>query len=139
SDGPATVTLYVLQTEVDAYNTYVNSNSLGLPLLPANASDRAASNIVITQYAGLASAGAAGPLALYDNTSVELIPSSAITASSNRTYWTISVKVTGFLLFFIHTRATQLAIELVNITAKIRGQFTTVDWLTGEKNAGGCF
>ncbi|HTN45196.1 MAG TPA: GEVED domain-containing protein, partial [Flavipsychrobacter sp.] len=61
SSGAATVTIYALQSEFNAYNSYVTSNSLSLPLLPTSASDPNASNIVVTQWHGSASAASAGP------------------------------------------------------------------------------
>ncbi|MBS1776330.1 MAG: hypothetical protein JSS64_08640, partial [Bacteroidetes bacterium] len=53
TNGPATVTLYVLQSEFNAYNAWVTANSPSTPLLPSGPSDVThIPNIVVTQYHG---------------------------------------------------------------------------------------
>jgi hypothetical protein len=140
SDGPATVTLYVLQSEFDAYNNYVTNNTLSLPLLPTGPTDATGmNNIVITQYHGLASDGSYGPLGLYANTNVDLIPNSSITKSSNGTYWTLTFPVTGFSGFFIHTGNAPLSIDLVTISAVNAGHRNRVNWSTASEKEGDYF
>jgi hypothetical protein len=140
SDGPGTVTLYVLQSEFDAYNNYVTNNSLSLPLLPTGPTDATGmNNIVITQYHGLASAGSYGPLGLYANTNVDLIPNSSITKSSNGTYWTLTFPVTGFSGFFIHTGNAPLSIDLMSIAATNMGHRNRVNWSTASEKDGDYF
>ncbi|RYZ34967.1 MAG: hypothetical protein EOP49_33985, partial [Sphingobacteriales bacterium] len=83
----ATVTIYALQSEFDAYNTYVTANSLSLPLLPNSPTDLAAvPNIVVTQYHGGALAGTTGPAGLYNAAQEEYIPNSSISATWSGQY-----------------------------------------------------
>jgi predicted outer membrane repeat protein len=78
--GAGTVSLYVAQTEFTAYNTYVTSHSLGLPLLPTGGSNTAGmANIVITRFGGLPNAATTGPGGQYSGSNKLLIPASAIT------------------------------------------------------------
>jgi hypothetical protein len=132
--------LYVLQSEFDAYNNYVTNNTLSLPLLPTGPTDATGmNNIVITQYHGLASDGTYGPLGLYANTNVDLIPNSSITKSSNGTYWTLTFSVTGFSGFFIHTGNAPLSIDLVTISAVNAGHRNRVNWSTASEKEGDYF
>jgi hypothetical protein len=93
----------------------------------------------VTQYHGAASAGTAGPYGLYSGANVQLIPNSAITATSNGTYWTVTFPVTGFSGFFIHTGSTPLLIDLKTISAKNVGSKNRVDWSTASEAAGDMF
>jgi hypothetical protein len=140
SNGPATVSLYVLQSEFNAYNSFVLANNPGLPLLPTSPTDVIGiSNIVLTQYHGAASAGTAGPFGLYSNANVQLIPNSFITATSNGTYWTLTFPVTGFSGFFVHTGSTPLIIDLKSISATNIGSRNRVDWSTASEALGDMF
>lgn len=140
SSGAATVTLYVLQSEFNAYNSYVTSNSLSLPLLPTSPTDVVGmGNIVVTQYHGSASAGSAGPGGLYSNANVELIPNNAITKSSNGTYWTLTFPVSGFSGFYVHTGSSPLNVHLSTISAVNIGTRNRVDWTTATEMAGDYF
>ena len=135
SNGPATVTLYVLQSEFTAYNSWISANSSSLPLLPTSGADPNISNIVITQWHGDALDSNIGPGGLYAGPAT-FIPNSSITASTNGTYWTLTFPVTGFSGFFIHTGASPLPIHLTSITANNFGNRNRIDWMTvEEKNA----
>lgn len=140
SDGPATVTIHALQTEFDAYNTWVTTNGSSLPLLPANATDPNSSNIVITQYHGDALDSNTGPAGLYDiSNGVTYIPNSSITVtppSTGSNYWTMQFPVTGFSGFFIHTGNGPLEISLTSIAASNHGNKNRVDWMMAEAKAG---
>lgn len=140
SPGPATVKLYALQSEFDAYNNYVTSNGLNLPLLPTGPSDLAGiANIAVTQFHGSALNGNSGPGGLYDVTNYSFIPNSSITANWTGSYWTLSFPVTGFSGFFIHSGGHPLDIELKHITAANFGKRNRVDWTTGKETAGDYF
>ncbi|RYZ55556.1 MAG: hypothetical protein EOP49_02605, partial [Sphingobacteriales bacterium] len=139
SNGAAAVTIYALQSEFDAYNNYVTGNNLSYPLLPANPSDPAVSNIAITQYHGNTAAGTTGPLGLYDATQAELIPAGSITKTWNGQYWAMTFPVTGFSGFFIHTGAGPLKLDLRSITAVNAGNRNRVDWTTAKEEAGDRF
>src|SRR5690606_40612926 len=81
NNGAATVTLYVLQTEFDAYNAWLLANSSSLPQLPTSLSDMTnAANIVIAQFHGDANAANSGPLGLNDGTKVEVYDLDAVAA-----------------------------------------------------------
>jgi len=136
TNGPATVTLYALQSEFTAYNSYVTSNSLSLPLLPTGPSDATGiSHIVITQYHGDATAGTQGPFGLYSNANVELIPNSAITVTPvGTTYWKMTFPVSGFSGFFIHSGSSPLDIKLASIAAANYGSRNRVDWTSADES-----
>jgi hypothetical protein len=138
SSGPATVTLYALQSEFNAYNSYVTSHSLSLPLLPTSGTDPNMSNIVVTQWHGNAAAGTAGPGGLYAGPAT-YIPNNAITKSSNGTYWTLTFPVSGFSGFYIHTGASPLSIRLASIAATNYGTRNRVDWMTSDEKEVGRF
>ena len=140
STGPATVTLYALQSEFTAYNSYVTSNSLSLPLLPTGPLDVAGmSNIKITQFHGSAFAASTGPLGLYDATNVSFITNNNITVTWSGQYWAMTFPVTGFSGFFIHSGNSPLAIDLGAISATNSGNRNRIDWHTISESAGDKF
>lgn len=130
NNGPATVTLYVLQSEFDAYNSWLASNASALPQLPTSLSDLAnASNILITQYHSHANDAYTGPSGFYDASTAQLI-SSNIIATPNVTggYWEIKFPVSGFSGFFIHSGSGPLMIQLRSIHAVNVGARNRVNW-----------
>ncbi|RYZ54490.1 MAG: T9SS type A sorting domain-containing protein, partial [Sphingobacteriales bacterium] len=140
SDGPATVTLYALQSEFTAYNNYVTANSLNLPLLPTGPADVTGTlNIVVTQYHGDALDGTTGPAGLYDATLQQFIPNSNIVTVWNGQYWAMTFPVTGFSGFFIHSGSSPLEIDLDRIMATNQGSRNRVDWSTKSENGGEIF
>jgi hypothetical protein len=129
-----------LQSEFNAYNSYVTANSLGLPLLPTGPADLSGiSNIAVTQFHGAASAGTTGPFGLYSNANVELIPNAAITKVWTGSYWSLTFPVTGFSGFFIHSGTTPLAIDLKSISAVNIGHRNRIDWSTAAEKNGDYF
>jgi hypothetical protein len=140
SSGPATVTLYALQSEFTAYNNYVTSNSLNLPLLPTGPLDVAGmANIKITQFHGNALAGTTGPLGLYDATNVSFITNNNITVTWSGQHWAMTFPVTGFSGFFIHSGTSPLAIDLSSISAINSGNRNRIDWSTVSESVGDKF
>lgn len=141
SNGAATVTLYALQSEFDAYNNYITNNVPTWPKLPTGPSDNAGkTNISVTQYHGTPASGTNGPGGQYNAGQSELIPNSAITTSWNGTYWTLSFPVSGFSGFFITTGSnTPLAIDLKDIRARNTGEQNEVSWTTATEDAGDYF
>jgi hypothetical protein len=140
TNGPATVTLYALQSEFNAYNSYVTTNNLSLPLMPTGPADvTGMGNIVITQFHGSASAGTQGPLGLYSSANVSFIQNSSITKTPIGNYWKLTFPVTGFSGFFIHTGATPLAIDIARISATNVGSRNRIDWTTATEAAGDRF
>ncbi|WP_118975964.1 Ig-like domain-containing protein [Taibaiella koreensis] len=142
SDGAATVELYALQSEFDAYNTYVAAHTLGLPLLPTGPSDSAGkANIIVAQYHGTPASGTSGPGGQYNAGQSEQIPNNMITTSWNGSYWTLAFPVNGFSGFFISTAdiGTPLVIRLKDISARNAGSRNIVDWQTAAEDAGDYF
>lgn len=138
SNGSAVVKLYATQAEFDAYNTYITSNALFQPLMPAGPADAAGiSNLMIIQFHGAASAGTNGPGGQYDSAQRELIPNSAISTTWNGHYWTLSFPVSGFSGFFISTgNMVPLAVTLKDISARNIGAHNRVDWTTATEQEG---
>ena len=139
NNGPAVVTLYALQSEFNAYNSYVTTNSLTLPLLPTGPTDPNISNIVITQFHGSALAASTGPLGLYDAQNSTFITNNNITVAWTGNYWTMTFPVTGFSGFFIHSGSTPLLIDLAEISAVNVGKRNRVDWSTASEQRGDVF
>jgi len=143
SDGPAMVTLYVLQSEFDAYNNWLIANTSPLPLLPTHAGDLLnAANIMITQYHSNANDTTTGPSGLYDVTTAEVIPNSSIMItppSGPITYWTLKFPVSGFSGFFIHSGSGPLSIDLKTISAVNVGEKNRINWMTESETDGTFF
>src|SRR5690606_21565274 len=140
SDGPGTVTIYALQSEFNAYNSYITANNLTYPLLPTSATDAAGiANIVVSQFHGSYDTVGTGPLGLYDVSQVALIPNSSITATSNGTYWTLTFPVSSFSGFFIHTGSSPLPIKLESFTARNEGERNRLQWNTVSEERGDYF
>ena len=136
----ATITLYALQSEFNAYNSYVTTNSLGLPLLPTGPTDvLGMSNIVVTQFHGGALAGTSGPLGLYNSQNSTFITNGNITPMWTGQYWSITFPVNGFSGFFIHTGNTPLFIGLRDISAANIGKRNRIDWSTLTEQKGDVF
>ena len=117
----ATITLYFLQSEFDAFNAVRGS----YPALPSSPSDPAAVNLRVTQYHGLPAPphnnGNPAP-GYYTGTSVYIVPSSA---TWNATYlrWEVSFPVTGFSGFYVHSN-TRFPLNIA------------VNWFTGSRQGG---
>lgn len=101
---PGIITLYVLQSEFDAYNASIAGSSV--PTLPNGPSDVSKiSNIIVSHYYGQIDQGSTGPLMLYDASNVSYIPNSSITATWHPSgYWSITFPNVDFGgLYVIHT------------------------------------
>jgi hypothetical protein len=137
TNGSATVTLYALQSDFTAYNNYVTTNNLGLPLLPTSPTSPNVANVRITQFHGNALAGNSGPLGLYNAQSSSFITN--VTTTWTGQYWAMTFPVTGFSGFFIHTGATPLVIDLRDISAVNVSSRNRIDWSTTNEKAGDRF
>ena len=136
---PATIKLYFLQSEFDAYNVNAAANSL--PLLPANPTDPAVNNIIIEQYHGGPASGNSGPGGVYDANNKTII-STNITKTWNAAnqYWEISFPVTSFSGHFLKAAiVTPLALRLGTINAVNTGKSNLVTWTTVHEDAGDYF
>ncbi|WP_118975319.1 Ig-like domain-containing protein [Taibaiella koreensis] len=135
SNGTAMVKIYALQSEFDAYNTYIASHSSGWPLLPTGPADTAGkANISVLQFHGLPSSGIDGPGGQYDAAQQELVANSQITTTWNGNYWTLAFPVSGFSGFFITSGTnTPLPVSLKEISAKNIGSRNEVTWSTARE------
>src|SRR5690606_29124577 len=137
NNGAATVTLYVRQTEFDAYNAWLLANSSSLPQLPTSLSDMTnAANIVIAQFHGDANAANSGPLGLYDGSMVEYIASVTAVPNVSGGYWELSFPVSGFSGFFITSDNSPLSVKLKQISATNVGTRNRVDWTSASEEVG---
>lgn len=137
TNGSATVTLYALQSDFTAYNNYVTTNNLGLPLLPTTPASPNVANVKITQYHGNALAGTSGPLGMYNAQNSSFITN--VTTTWTGQYWAMTFPVTGFSGFFIHTGATPLVVDLRDISAVNVGSRNRIDWSTVSEEKGDIF
>ncbi|HUM51081.1 MAG TPA: T9SS type A sorting domain-containing protein, partial [Chitinophagales bacterium] len=115
SSGAANVTLYVPQSEYNAYNTAVASNYPHLPSSPSDALNM--NNLVITQYHGTSVSHLPGT---YSGTT-EYLQSPAVinTWNSSTNMWEINFNVTAFSGIFLHTLQNfALPVELLNFSGK---------------------
>ncbi|WP_431215429.1 T9SS type A sorting domain-containing protein [Puia sp. P3] len=127
ASAQATVTLYYSQSDFDAYNTYVTSHGLAMPLLPTNGTDNG--NVRITQYHG-SFTGSAAP-ANYSQGTESIIPFVAWDATDG--WWTVSFPVAGFSGFFLSTMSGPLPLTLLNFTAVAQGGTNLLKWQTTDE------
>jgi Leucine-rich repeat (LRR) protein len=123
----ATITLYYAQSDFDAYNTYVTSHSLSLPLLPSGGLDNG--NIIITQYHG-SFIGTSSP-ANYSQGSELIAPSVAWDATNN--WWTLTFPVSGFSGFFLNSGSIPLPLTLLQFTGVPQGYQVNLQWQTTDE------
>src|SRR5690606_5684962 len=97
NNDTATLILYATQAEMNAYNAMAGS----FPLMPANPTDANMQNIRITKYEG----------SPFSTPSAVIIPSNIVW---NATYsrWEITIQVSSFSDFYIHTGSHPLEIKL---------------------------
>jgi Leucine-rich repeat (LRR) protein len=125
----ATVSLYYTQSDFDAYNTYVTSHSLNLPLLPSGGADNG--NIIIAQYHG-SFTGTSSP-DNYNQGSQVIKPIAAWDATDN--WWTVTFPVSGFSGFFLSTGNIPLPLTLLQFTGAPQGYQVNLQWqTTAEQN-----
>lgn len=140
SNGTATVKIFVLQSEFDAYN----ANTNGFPALPTGPSDAAGiSNIAITAFHGLPGDGTTGPGSQYDGAQRELVMPSAITTVWNaaNNWWELSFTVSGFSGFFVHGNTNfPLHVSLQAFSGRMTGAHTAqLDWSVNQAAPGDRF
>jgi hypothetical protein len=120
TNGPATVTLYALQSEFTAYNAATGV----YPLMPITGSntDPNIPNVRVTKYVGTPFTG---------GTNAALLTPTSVVWNATNSYWEITVSIGSFSSFYIHT-GTQgpLDIELRSISATNVGSRNRVDWVT---------
>lgn len=128
STSTATITLYALQSEFDAYN----AAAYGYPMLPTGGVDNGM--VKITQFHGTGTAPGN-----YTGTAEVIIPTVSWDATNN--WWVMTFTATGSGGFYIHTAWTNdpLVITLANIKATNVGTINRIDWETASEDAGDAF
>jgi hypothetical protein len=132
STATATVTLYFLQSEFNAYNAVVNNPSAELPTSASDALGKA--NLTITQFHGSGTApgnysGWTGP----GPASVLISPgSSNVVWNSAKNWWEVSFPVTGFSGFYV-TGPTSLPLPVVleHFGGMLQGTGVLLNWQVG--------
>lgn len=125
STSEATIKLYFLQSDFDAYNSYVTGHGSGLPLLPTGGIDNG--NTKVTQFHGTGTAPGN-----YIGSSVLISPSVAWNATSNS--WELTFPVTGFSGFYISTANSALPLTLLSFNATSKNNNVILDWQTSNED-----
>ena len=124
STAEATVILYFTQQDFDAFNAYIATNGLPIPLLPTNGVDNG--NVRITQYHGTFS-GTANP-ANYSQGSTIIQP--AVSWDAIADWWVVSFPVTGFSGFFLGSGSVPLPLTLLKFSAVRQNGSDYLSWST---------
>lgn len=128
---PAAVTVYMLQSEIDNYNT----NNDTFPDI-----DAALSNLKITAYHNAAMSGGDGPDG-HDTADAELITPTTATFNAAADRWEVTFATTGFSGFYVHTSPTNapLSIEMGNAHAYNEGNVNIVKWNSLDESSASHF
>lgn len=126
----ATVTLYFLQAEFDAFNAAPNSTAK----LPTGPSDNAGkANLRIGMYPGSSNNGSGLP-GSYTSTGTVIDPPDAnITWNATTGMWQITFNVTGFGSFIVQTNLYPLPVTLLSFAAQLSGADVKVNWKTSNE------
>jgi hypothetical protein len=129
STATATVTFYVLQSEFDAFN----SNNGSYPDLPAGPGDNAGiANLRITQFSGTGTAPGN-----YSGAARLINPADAnIIWNATNNWWEITVDVTGFSGFYIHTTigGGPLPANILTFSGARQGGANNLRWTVAQEN-----
>lgn len=125
----ARITLYVLQSEFDAFNAANGASQPDLPTGPSDVSGKA--NLRITQYGGT------GTLPGTYSGSTTLIDPADADIVWNGYHWEISFNVTGFSGFYIHAPfySAPLPVSLLNFSGYNEGGRNVLNWSTGNEES----
>lgn len=133
STATADITLYVSQSDFDAYNA-TSGHGYNLPSSPADPLNEA-DNIRILKFSGSSSDGSGLP-ASYSGTPLR-IRASAVRYDSVAGLWKITFPVTGFSGFFIQSSVFALPVELLRFDAKaLSEQLVQLSWELGKSGVG---
>ncbi len=130
STSEATITLYFLQSEFDAYNDFVTSNSLGFPLMPTGGVDNG--NMRISQFHGSFS-GSSAPGG-YANQNAVLITPTVLWKAANA-WWEVTFPVSGFSGFFLSTATAALPVTLLEFKGQTVEKSIALFWTTVNETA----
>lgn len=120
----AMVTLYFLQSEFDAYNTYVTANHLALPLLPSGGTDNG--NVNITQFHGTGTAPG-------NYTGTELMIKPAVSWDGVNNRWALTFPVNGFSGFYVTTGSDPLPLTLIRFEGVYVNAAVHLTWQTSHQ------
>ncbi len=127
STATARVTLYVLQSEFDAYNA-ANGTEPDLMTGPADATGIA--NLRITKYSGNGTA----PGNYVPGVATFIDPADAdIVWDAVNSWWTITFDVTGFSGFYIHSGLGVLPVSILNFSGYKDGARNQLLWTTSSE------
>jgi hypothetical protein len=130
----ATITLYFLQSEFDAYNAATPGTTTDLPVGPSDMTGR--SNLRVTQYHGVGSSpghytgwSGAGPKTVLINPG-----GGNVVWNSTTNMWEVSFSVTGFSGFFITGLINNpLPVTLLSLTAVKEQNNVQIRWEVGHE------
>ena len=135
STATATITLYYLQSDFNAYNAVVNNPAISLPTSSTDATGKA--NLTITQFHGSGStpgqySGWTGP----GPASVLISPgSSNVVWNSAKNWWEVSFPVTGFSGFFVTgPLAFPLPVVVEHFSGMMQGTGVLLNWQVGVES-----
>jgi hypothetical protein len=135
STATATITLYFLQSEFNAYNALVTSSALKLPTSSSDVTGRG--NLTITQYHGSGTApgnysGWTGP----GPASVLISPGSSNVIWNNAmSWWEVSFPVTGFSGFYVTGAiSTPLPVVFERFSGVAQGTGVLLSWQVGVES-----
>ena len=134
SSATATVTLYFLQSEFNAYNAVVNNAAMSLPTSSSDAAG--AARLTITQYHGSGTlpgnySGGTGP----GPASVLISPgSSNVVWNSAKNWWEVSFPVAGFSGFYVAGPVgLPLPVTLERFTGMLQGTGVLLNWQVADE------
>ena len=123
----ATVKLYFLQPEFDAYNNYVTTNNLGLPFLPSSPADLGGmNNIMVNQFHGIGTAPGN-----YTGATNNIKPAVSWNASNN--WWELTFPVNGFSGFYVSTATSALPLTLLSFNSSLENKNVILHWQTAQE------
>lgn len=132
STATASVTLYFLQSEFNAYNAMVANSSLWLPISSGDVTGRG--NLTISQFHGTGTkpgsySGWTGP----GPASVLISPgSSNVIWNSAKSWWEVSFPVTGFSGFYVTGPiSAPLPVVLEGFGGVLQGTGVLLNWVVG--------
>jgi trimeric autotransporter adhesin len=127
-----TVTLYFSQAEFNAFNAAAGS-VLNLPTGPTDNAGKA--NLHIDKYSGSSTNGTGLPGSYTSTKMVIDPPDGNIVWNATTSMWEITLDVTGFSGFFIHTSQFVLPDKLLAFAAQLAGTDIKLNWKTsGDAN-----
>lgn len=128
STATATITLYYMQAEFDAFNAANGA----YPDLPTDDGDLAGiANLRITQFHGTSGTGEPGS---YSGTATLIDPTDDnIVWNATASRWEITFDVTGFSGFFVHTGSSVLPLRLLQFSGVTSGSDNVLQWTTASE------